>query len=259
MTENSWADLEVRETETRSHTIGPLTIWLKKVSNEIWVASDYTGTRPKEKKTPAQVNVLNWSRWALPQNETHFSLRPAFPDRPVVVKPEYPFKIMTGATVRVYTRIPVFVRIVITARPEFVVTEIPTVTLSNTWFGLHTEGELCYWVHTSARREINNEIMQPWMAVCPIEITNKQAEPLDFDKLCLRVEHLSLYKMDDQLWSDETLIIHQGREKYSDIEMKDRLPSEAKGGKLITKPRIPIKKNLAVRSFKLLKDMRVWD
>lgn len=259
MTENNWADLEVKDNETKSHTIGPVTVWLKKVTNEIWVACDYSEGKPKKERPKNQVNVLNWSRWALPENETKFSLRPSFPDRPVVVKPEYPFKIITNAKIRVYTRIPVFVKVVLTGRPDFVVTEIPTVVLSNTWFGLHTEGELCYWVNTSARRVIDPGIMQPWMAVCPIEITNKEDEPLDFDKLCLRVEHLSLFQKDHELWSDETLIIHQGREKYSDIEMKGKLPLEAKGGKIIAKPRTPIKRTFAVRSFKLIKDMRVWD
>lgn len=259
MIENSWIDVEVKGPAAVSHTIGPVTIWLKKVSNEIWIASEYAEDLPRKKISPEKVNVLNWSRWALPKEETRFSLRPSFPNRPVVVKPEYPFKIVTNAKVRVYTRIPVFIKVVLADKPDFVVTEIPTVNLSNTWFGLHTEGELCYWVHTSARRVIEPDIMQTWMAVCPIEITNKQDEPLDFDKLCLRVEHLSIYKANEYLWADETLIIHQGREKYSDIEMKGILPAEAKGGTLITKPRVPIKKNFAVRSFKLLKDMRVWD
>ncbi|MEX1121390.1 MAG: DUF432 domain-containing protein [Balneolales bacterium] len=259
MTENKWIDLEVKDNETKSHEIGPVTVWLKKVNNEIWVASEYADDVSATSNTPEKVNVLEWSRWALPGNETQFSFRPAFPDRPVVVKPEYPFKIITKAKVRVYTRIPVFIKVVLTSKPDFVITEIPTVILSNTWFGLHTEGELCYWVTTSARRAIEPSDMQPWMAVCPIEITNKQDEPLDFDKLCLRVEQLSLYKADEYLWADETQIFNQGREKYSDVQMKDKLPKEAKGGGLITKPRVPIKKNFASRSFKLFKDIRVWD
>ncbi|MEX1136414.1 MAG: hypothetical protein WEB89_05900 [Balneolales bacterium] len=259
MTENSWINIEVKDNETKSHAIGPVTVWLKKVSNEIWIASEYAESNPGRKQASSKINALNWSRWALPGNETQFSLKPSFPDRPVVVKPEYPFKIITGAKVRIYTRIPVFIKVVIAGKPDFVITEIPSVALLKTWFGLHTEGELCYGVNTSARRVMGPEAMQPWMAVCPIEIINNQDGPLDFDNLCLRVEYLSIYKADNHLWADETRIIHQGREKYSDIEMKGKLPTEAKGGKLITKPRAPIKKNFAARSFKLLKNIRVWD
>ncbi|MEX0685378.1 MAG: DUF432 domain-containing protein [Balneolales bacterium] len=257
MPETNWVTLEVKDSQTKNHTIGPVTIWLKKVSNEIWVAYHHTETG--DDKSVNQVEVLNWSRWALPDDETQFSFKPIFPNRSVVVKPEYPFSIVKGAKVRVYTRIPVFIRVGLADKPSFVITEIPSVPLLGTWFGTFTEGEMCYWVSTTARRAIDPDIMREWMAVCPIELTNKHQEPLDFDKFCLRVEHLNIYKTDNSLWADETLIIHQGREKYSDIEMKNKLPPEAKGGILLMKPRTPIKKNLAVRSFKLLKDISTWD
>lgn len=254
----NWVDIKLKNAEEQNIQVGPLRIFIRKVHNEVWIAYEYssaekTGASGTEGK---DTEPKKWIRWALKEDITGFSLFPCFPDRPIVVKPEYPFKISKGASARIYSRVPVFVRITPKDYPDFVITEIPTVVLSNTWFGSFTEGELCYWLSTTARREINPEIFESHMAVCTMQIKNNSDEELKFENICLRVDRLSLYLMDEFLWADQTDITYQGGDKHTDIEMKGRLPKEAKGGKLITKPRTPIQKSFAIRTFQFFKEIQ---
>ena len=246
--EQQWITTRLQNGEEQSLKVGPLRIFMKKVLNEIWVS--YRHTEEAEETLKPE-----WSRWALMEDIAEFSLWPCFPDRPIVVKPEYPFHISKGASARIFSRVPVFVRITPKDYPDFVITEIPTVVLSNTWFGTVTEGELCYWLSTTARRELRPELLEQHTAVCTMQITNNAKEQLNFDNICLRVERLSMFLNDGIPWADQTDITFQGGERFCDIEMKGRLPEEAKGGTLITSPRSDIKKTFATRTFQFFREI----
>ncbi len=253
-----WVDLHLEEDRMQHQTISSLTVYLKKVANEIRVAHRYAPA-VDEPETTDMIDLekqLDWTRWALKEDIREYRLIPCFPDRPVVIKPEFPFRVSQGAQARIYTRVPVFVRVVPKDYPDFVITEIPTVVLSNTWFGTFMDGELCYGLPTTARREIADEMFEPHMAVCTIQIYNNTEGELNFDNICLRVDRLSMYIKDDYLWADQTDILYLGEEKLCDIEMKGRLPEEAKRGKLITRARTPIRKNFAVRTFQRLREIQ---
>ena len=88
-----------------------------------------------------------------------------------------------------------------------------------------------------------------------MQIKNNSDTELNFENICLRVDRLSLYIKDDVLWADQTDITYQGGDKHTDIEMKGRLPNEADDGRLITKPRTPIQKSFAIRTFQLIKEI----
>ena len=251
---SQWMNIKLKGGQEQSLRMGPVRVFLKKVANEIWVAHDYPEA-DETSDTDAIGEKHDWSRWALKEDISEFCVQPCFPNRPIVVKPEYPFKVSKGASARIYSRVPVFVRITPKDYPDFMITEIPTVVLSNTWFGTFTEGELCYWVSTTARRELNPEMFEKHMAVCTMQIKNNSDDELKFENICLRVERLSLYIKDEILWADQTDITYQGNDKHCDIEMKGRQPEEAKGSKLLTKPRTPIQKSFATRTFQLFKEI----
>lgn len=260
-----WQDVTSAGQEPAVRRIGPLTLWCHHTADEVRIGyvqateSDMpVEPEPGNKhhgSGPPETEPSEWHRFALPDSGSALRLLPVMPDRPVVVNPEYPFQLLPEAEARVYTRIPVFVRIVPVNKPDMIITEIPTVTLSNTWFGEFTEGQLCYGLTTTARREITEELYRPHMAVCPIRIVNRSEEKLKFERFRLTVERLTVYGTDTSLWADETVISHQGGAGYSDIEMKGSLPREAQGGSVITEPRSPVRKSVAERTFKMLKEL----
>ncbi|NGP77974.1 DUF432 domain-containing protein [Balneolaceae bacterium YR4-1] len=233
--------------------LGDLRLWLKYKDEEIWIGHQYAGHADSKEALDSPPEDLEWARWAPKEPGNTIKLMPVFPDLPLVVNSEYPLRVNPGASIQIFTRIPVWLRISI-GKNDTVLTELPSIKLSRTWFGTPIEGELCFWAITKARRSLSNVERKPHMVSCPIQITNKTEEDLNFDKFCFRVERLKLFVYNEELWSDETRIVYQGEEQYSDINMSGRLPKGMENAKLISPPRKPEHRSLATRTFKMIFD-----
>ena len=163
--------------------IGPLTLWLRAEDGELWIThSRATGGAEPDDAPPADAQ---WSRWALPEGQRHLHLSPVFPDRPLVVKPEHAFSQMRRASARVYVRIPVWVRVEITDRPggrSAILTEIPTVTLSETWWGDFRDGEMAYWLTTTGRRKLSPDLFGAHLVVSAVQMDNLSEDDLQVDR-----------------------------------------------------------------------------
>lgn len=250
-----WGEHEISPGKIYNWAIGDLNLWCNRTSQEIQIAyqrlsanQDRTGM----KDPPADIS---WSRFALRKEHPSIRISPLFPDRPVVVKPESPFKLNQGVQARIYFRVPIWIKVELATREPMVLAEIPTVVLSNTWFGTFAEGELCYWISSGARREIEPDPTRNYLAICPIQLVNKSEVDLSIEKLCLRVANLSLFLDEIQLWSDETRVIYKGEDATSQIDFIGKPPSEAPTAELTTSPRNPIKKGLVAQTFASLKDL----
>lgn len=233
---------------------GPLKIWCKNISNEIRIA--YEQQNESGKKEKAKIADENkWSRFTVKQHFEKIHLLPVFPDRPVVVQTESPFKLTKGASAKVYIRVPLWVKIEIIGTARLFLLEIPSITLSNTWFGDFFEGQLCYWISAGARREVNIDTSRSYLAICPIELINRADKDLSVEKICLRVSGLSLFFDGEQLWSDETKVVYKGGKKESEISSSGKAPIESSSAKLICSPREPATKSFAAKTFSSLKDL----
>lgn len=235
------------------YTLGDLRLWLKHKDNEIWIGHRHAGHPGSGNATDSPPEDLEWARWAPKEPSNTVKLIPVFPDLPLVVNSEYPLRVNPGASIQIFTRIPVWLRIS-TGKKDIVLTELPSTKLSRTWFGTPMEGEQCYWATTKARRSLSNVERKQHLVSCPIQITNKTEEELDFEKFCFRVERLKIFLYEDELWSDETRIVYQGEEQHSDINMSGRLPRGMENARLISPPRKPEQRSLATRTFKKIFD-----
>lgn len=255
MTDNIWGTLNPEEISTTRHlSLGRLHLWFQFRDEEIWIDRRY-----EDQLDPADPPVsehppepAEWSRWAVGGSSSKLQLSPVFPDLPVVVSSEYPLKIIPGTGIDIFTRIPVWIRFS-WGREQHVITEIPTVKLSKTWFGIPVEGELAYWSTTKARRSLSEVEGKPYVVNCPIRITNDSSEDLNFEKFCYRVERLKIFQSGGELWSDETRIRYRGEDQISDISMSGKLPGEMEGT-LMNGPRQPDQSSLATRTFRKLID-----
>jgi len=194
-----------------------------------------------------------WTRWATPGGEREIMLQPVFPDRAVVLEPEQPFHLLPRASARIYVRVPLWIRIQLplAASPTatLLLEETPTVSLSDTWWGGMAEGELAYWLTTTARREMRPELFQPHLAVCPLLVTNGANADLRVEKLSLRVAHLSLFAREGELWSDECRVSWQGEGEESRVAVGGQPPAEAPDAVAVTAPRAPVQRGLRARTF----------
>jgi hypothetical protein len=243
-----WGEHAAAEGKIVQLRLGPLSLQVQAVQNEIRVAQTYSDCSDSDKPADEVPEDSSWSRWALKSKVEKFRCSPCFPDRSVVMKPEHPLKLKIGANVKIYVRIPVSVRI-LAAGDASTVVEVPSVILSNTWFGNFTDGELCYWISSSARREPVIDPGMPHLVICPVGITNTAGEDLILEKLRLRVEALPIYRADNQLWASETKVYYRGGAEASQVEIVQGVPQEASEGELMAPALNPVRKRFQVRSF----------
>lgn len=244
-----WGEVSLQEGEIRYFSLGDLHLWLRYRDGEIWIGHGYKGElrgSPDGKTPPEDVE---WSRWATKSASGNIRIQPVFPDLPLVVNSEYTLKLSPETQIQIFTRIPIWIRL-IQAETNYQLTELPTVKLSRTWFGSPVEGELCYHAVTKARRDLTRIDKKPYLVTCPIWVTNKSMEELNFERFCFRVERLSIYEHNNEFWADETRIIYHGENLNSDIIMTGKLPDGIQKKQLWTRPRKEIKKSLATRTFK---------
>lgn len=239
--------------EPRLTQIGRLRLRERFDGRDFWLASDYSDIGDGKTGNEGEVK-LQWLRWPLNADYDQVAHRPVFPDRPVVVETEVPLCLTPGGTTKVYARCPVWARIELPGKDDpLIIEELPTAPLSNTWFGDFIEGTLGYWVSSRTRTRIEPDPSQPWMAICPILIHNTSDIELKIERLCLRVEHLSLFAAGGQLWADETRVTYRGLDKISRIQNMGTAPEEAEGAILATAPREPMGNGITAKTFASLK------
>lgn len=251
-----WQSYHIEPGEPAQHfSLAELHIWLKRKNDEVWIAHEYD---PAEEALDIAVeerdkSEIKWSRWALKSADQELNIMPVFPDRPIIVNSEYPLKISPESEIQIFTRVPAWIQISI-GKNRHVLTELPARKMSQTWFGNPLEGELCYWLSTKARRSFTKLEDRSAYINCPIRIKNKTHEDLNFEKFCFRVDRLSVFKANEDLWADETHIEYHGEEQNSDITMTGRLPKNISDGEQLSRPRNPLSKSFATRTFKKLFD-----
>ncbi len=240
-----WASHGLEGDTPRSWSVGDLSLSALTVQDEIWLAHHHQQANV-ESAEPAK---KDWSRWALKKPSAAVSLKPVFPDKSVVVKPEVPFHLLPGVQVRVYVRVPLWVAVASSSKDEQLLSEFPAVVLSLTWFGTPMEGELCYWISSSARRQITTDLYKSHLAICPVQLKNSSEEDLLVDKLCLRVRWLSLFDAEGQLWSNETKVSYKGSDMVSQVSVSSGAPREAPGATLRSGPREHLRRSFGIKTF----------
>lgn len=259
MIEDLWKEHQIGEDiPALRFVLDKLHVWIQHRNGEIWIARqfmepDLDNNNDVIGSDPEPPEELTWSRWAFESDIKNISIKPVFPNLPIVISSKFPLHVSPGARIQVFCRIPAWIRIEL-RDPEYILTEIPVMGLSRTWFGNPFEGELCYWVTTHARRSLENVEPKSFYVNCPIWITNKGKEDLNFENFCLRVERLGIHRVENELWTGETNIVHHGGDSNSDITMTRELPSYLGDGVLLSEARNPFQTSFAIRTFKKLFD-----
>ena len=252
MNHSFWKPVDLVNAQITHRTIDKLRIWLRKNNDEIWFAFHHA--TDDEALTEEPPETAEWSRWILTAPTDSIILEPVMPDNPMVILPEHPMHLSVDARIQFFTRIPLWVRLRTEAKKPETITEIPIFQLSKTWFGSVTEGELCYYSTTKARRELSTDISRPYLINCPIWIENESDTPLHFEKFCFRVEFLTIYESDGEFWADETTISYQGEDQISHVSMRGKLPKQLSSPLLRNKARKSLPGNLAKRTFQRIID-----
>ena len=236
-----------------SLTLSTLTVFVEYRDQELWVA---TANRAEGSPPPSMDSPeLEWSRWAASNAPEELEIVPTLPDRSLVLRPENPFHLLPGARARVFVRLPIWLQVRLPGSKNAVVAEAPTRVLSDTWWGSPAEGNLCYWLDITARRQADDTVFRADRILCPLDLKNEAEEDLSVEKLLLRCEHLSVFRGPGSLWTDEVEVRYQGEEEGSEIQVTGRTPPEAPGAPRLTPPRTPLAKRFSARTFARLKSL----
>lgn len=256
--EGPWGETKLVVGDRRYWRVGPLGFWVRRAEREWQVAEERYEDEAMAAAAaePAPPDDVAWTRWASGTVDPPVRVRPVTPDRPVVVRPAQPFRILKGGQARMYIRIPVWVRIELAVENDpLPLTDIPTVRLSNTWFGSLFEGQLCYWTETSARRSIEGLAPRPHLAVAPMFVHNKVEAELPLEKVCLHTAGLSLYADERGLWTSEVRVTNSGPGAPERMEVSEGPPEEARGARLVAEPRERQKGGMLARTVGLLSSL----
>jgi hypothetical protein len=248
-----WGEHPLPEGEVAEFGFGPLTFSLVRSEREIRLAGGQVAA--VEGEAGVSSLTIPEQRWAVQARTQSVFVTPVYPDRPLVVAPEHPFRLAPEAEARIFVAVPLWVRMQLPDPGRTVLLEAPTVVMSDTWWGDPVGGELCYWLPTLAERQLDAGLFRTHVAVCPILIRNKSAESLGVERLVVRPAHLSVFRHERGLWADETRLRHEGGETESLITVLGKAPDEAPGATLLTPPRTPATKGFRAPTFSRIKSI----
>ena len=194
----------------------------------------------------------DWTRWILDEHIEHIQLKPKLPDRPLIVRPEMPMCLMPKQSVQFFISIPIWLAITFGARHEQAI-EIPTTTLSNSWFGPFTEGELCYAVKTTAKLYQHDLRSRAHRVMFPLEIKNASKEKLNFERLCVRPQFLNIFQGETRLWTSKGRVSYRGVDNWSRIVYSAKAPDFDEAKILLGQAREPMQRGSLLKTFDNLK------
>jgi hypothetical protein len=255
-----WDPVELKENVLYRCDFSTLTIWLKRSDEDWYLASRKSeqATKPSALREIRGTSIpkdLSFSRWVVGRDAVTVQFIPAMPDRPIVVRPALALKVPADRDAQFFTGIPVWVRVRAGAPEGITLCELPSLTLSNTWFGEATAGELCYALRTRAVRSLDEIEIQANTAICPITVFNRAPKELNFERLCVRVEYLNVYRGSERLWTNQLEVRFQGEEQTSQVTIGREAPAFAGPLKELCGARQPAEKTLLKQSFSVLRSL----
>jgi len=255
-----WKEQEIDPKNALKYELGPVVIWTCFSEHDWYVAHEWVDDEAVAygisqiplRDTP---DDLDWRRWTAAKESLTVRVTPQMPDRPLVVKPASEIKIPAGNRALFFVSVPLWFRVSV-GHPEPVqLTEIPSVVLSNSWFGDVTSGELCYSLRTKATREVNRSEIVLHRATCPMHIHNNSAKELDFQRLCVHAEYLRLYAGVDRLYTNHVKVTFRGEEHLSQIELSKDAPDIEPNCRLVQAARTQADQSLMRKTFLALRSL----
>lgn len=248
---SSWGVHRLGQEGEADVRLGPLELRLRAHRGELRMAAR------RESGGPGRAAPEEWSRWATREWDGEVELAPSFPERTVVLEPDDRLRLLEGAEARVYVRVPLRVDVRIRSGAAVVtLARLTTVSLSDTWWGSSSEGELCHHLGTSARREVSDDLFAEHLAVCPLHLVNQSYGELGVDKIALRVAYLSIFRRGPRTWSDEIRVAYAGEAEGTRLEMSGRPPAEEPAAELVTPARETMARGLRARTFERLRTLQ---
>jgi hypothetical protein len=218
-----WETSEIPQKKCAVWSFPERSIWVERIESEWHVLSlpETTGGKEARFWIEARAKKPGSSQWRHYLHRENGSVQPipALPDRPLVVRPDRSLTILPGQSAIFFLELPVWFRLsTIGYRPTRIFEE-PLSLLTRTWFGDPVTGELCWGLATRLHHAIDSVNPSASIAVCPLMIENDSEIDLAFEKICLHVENLSVFRGVRHLWTNSLHAIFKGPDQATQIEI----------------------------------------
>lgn len=242
-----WGKLGLQPGATHEMELGTLRLTLRRTSGEVWLRAS--------RSNGGDAEAAPWQRWAAAPG-TDVVIRPAVPDRLLVVSHEHEYHLPPEGESRIFVRIPLFVQVALSFDDrEIVAADLPSLVLSDTWWGSFTEGELAYWLSTKARAELTDDLFLPHFGMCTLRLVNDSDVALSVERFAVRVAHLSLFTGRGRTWTDDVSVRYEDSPEGSEIRFGQKPPGEAGETTRIAAPRVPLGRSFRAKTFDRLRSL----
>ena len=250
-----WDEVQIPQRRCAVWRFAPRSIWVERVDNEWHALSTPYGGSGAEAAFVERTQKPTSSLWRHYLHTENAPVQPApvLPDRPVVVRPDRSLTLLPGENALFFLEIPVWFRLSCTGSRRTRIFEEPISTLSQTWFGDPITGELCYGLATRLHQGLESIEPSAFRAVCALSITNDSETDLAFEKICLHVENLSVFRSAQRLWANRLNVIFKGPEQATQIEIVHAPPDFEDGLALAVGARQPASGWNIRKTFSVLK------
>jgi hypothetical protein len=238
-----WDTVDITQKQCAAWRFPQRSIWVERVESE-WHVLSVTERRDREDArsmfVPRTEKPLStdWRHY-LHRESGKVQPAPVMPDRPVVVRPDRSLTLLPGQSTLFFLGLPVWFRLSTTGRKAARIFEEALCTMTRTWFGDPVTGELCWGLATRLHHSVESIDFSAWIAVCPLMIENDSETDLDFEKICLHVENLSIFRGPKRLWSNSLNVIFKGPDQATQIEIVHSPPEFEQGLQLASAARQP--------------------
>lgn len=251
-----WTDYKLKPEQYLQIRCAKIEVWVKMKKQRISIADKTTDEPLFEVREASSLSEdfgeLEWTNNYTYQHE--LSLRPALPDKAIVLKPKDKSVILPKASVEVQIKLPMWLQLF--ASPiepyEQALFDKALERLPDAWFG-GENGEAAYALESTLYDDIRPEDLRADEIICPLKLTNNSMELLKINNLCIRSQYLNVYRAaNNALFTDRLNVHFRGSMNESQITIDPPKGLFDEKYSLLNAARIPNVKNFVKKSFDFL-------
>lgn len=236
-----WKDLAFGSGEEVSWGIGAFSLKVRRFQKDclVWCRQGSGVMNQPRESDPGQ-----WTRYLVNRKVVGVRLLPAFPELPVLYRPLVGVRMPVSLEAHLFIPIPLTVRVqalcegTTGGQEAITLCDLPTVQLSQTWYGDTMQGELCSSVKAPLCTELDTFEFQPHLAVCPIVYQNRNTSAISLDRSFVHTAHLSLFAGANAFWTSPVTVLDADGLWSDEILYSDKAPAQAgPNARLVLAPR----------------------
>ncbi len=222
-----------------------------KRESEGWFFLQFDDQQEDEKTTPD----FSTGEFYQTGKSNSLLISPSLPLKPLVFKGSGLF-VSPGQKLLFYLKIPLTVQLYFSKiQPEKLLKEIFVNPLSNTWFGDPDSGEPAFSLGNEYFLKPENAQPGSYEALCPISIYNNSPGVLEVERLIIRVENLTLYKINGKIVTSLVSLEYKGKDVISSASYHYSKSIHGEKAEIIAKPQSSMAKSMLKINFHFIKNI----